>query len=123
MPQPQSDPGASYPPQRRTLQSTAAPPAHAVSQVHRNAVRLLSRDPEFLQLAAYLDEMRCSDLSHLDAWPIWLINQPDQLAHLLDGEAEVPAPSDERQAPPRRLAVASLSASFRASTGSRPISS
>ena len=61
--------------------------------------------PELLQLPAQLHQMPGGHVAHLDAWPLRLVDEADQLAHLLDGEAEVAAAPDEGQATHGRVAV------------------
>lgn len=58
---------------------------------------------EFVQLAPHLEEVQRRDITHLCAGPIRLIDKTHQFAHLIDREAEVPAPPDERKAANRPL--------------------
>jgi hypothetical protein len=74
------------------VQSTAALPAQAVATADEGRHAPLER-LQLRQLVAQLRQVPCRHLSHFEARPVGLVDQPDQLAHLLDGEAEVAAPS------------------------------
>lgn len=79
------------------VQSTVGPPAHAELQLRTNAERLASSGLEFGELRLHLLEVHLGDVPHLDAVPLWLVHQADQVAHLFDGEPEISAPANERQ--------------------------
>lgn len=57
------------------------------------------------QFVAHLPEPCGRNVSDLQARPLWMVHQVDELANLFDGEAEVAAAADERQTPHGLIAV------------------
>jgi hypothetical protein len=57
------------------------------------------------ELLPNLVQVAGSDVSHLDAGPVWLVNEPYKLPDLVNRKAEVSATPNERQTLDCRLAV------------------
>lgn len=78
------------------VQSTAAPPTHAVSQLPTKAV-IARHCLQIVQLASKLGQAARRHFPHFDAGALWFVHQPHKLAHLLDDEPELAAATDEDQ--------------------------